>query len=71
MITERTLIIIAIVEGLLLVVCIGLLLRAWWWIRIKNGALNNYIRREKEQIRQRIEREKKGKNGEWEIGYRV
>jgi hypothetical protein len=63
MITERTLIIIAIVEGLLLVVCIGLLLRAWWWIRIKNGALNNYIRREKEQIRQRIEREKKEKMG--------
>jgi hypothetical protein len=49
---------IAIVEGLLLAVCIGLLLRAWWWIRIKDGAIRNYIRREHERIDREIERER-------------
>jgi hypothetical protein len=55
---------IAIAEGVLLAVCIGLLLRAWWWIGIKNGALQNYIRREKEQIGREIAQERLRKEKE-------
>jgi hypothetical protein len=48
---------IALIEGILLAVCIALLLRARWWIRIKDGALSNYAEREKEQIRMKIRQE--------------
>jgi hypothetical protein len=50
--------IIALIEGILLAVCIALLLRARWWIRIKDGALRNYAEREKEQIRMKIRQER-------------
>jgi hypothetical protein len=49
--------IIAIIEGMALAVCIGLLLRAYWRIRRKNFVLRNYIRREQEQILLKIEQE--------------
>jgi hypothetical protein len=42
--------IVAIAEGVLLAVCIGLLLRAWWLIRWKNSVIDRYIRLDIERI---------------------
>ncbi len=56
--------IIIIVEGVLLLVCIGTLFRAWWLIGMKNGALSYYIGVDQARIRalsqlEKVEREKK------------